>query len=321
MLLQNLRRVLALAIVAGIATASGAPVRAQNLVVVRVAVPPVDDATPVLYALHAGLFKKAGLDVQLSALPSGAAVAAAVAGGSVDIGNSSTIPLISAHARGVPFKIVAADGLYTSEAPYALMLVRADSKIHSGKDLNGKTVSSPALKDLIYIANLAWIDKNGGDLTSVHTIELPNSAVVPAIEEGRVDASTVLQPRLSQALANGKVRVLGKSFESVSPHFLISAWFGTSSYVAAHPDVATKFGRVVEEAAAYANAHRAETAALLSEFSKVDPKVLEKSTRETFATSLNPADIQVVIDAAIKYKVIDKSFGAHELLNETAAKT
>ena len=42
-----------------------------------------DVVRPLLYAVDAGLFKKAGLDVQLVKLPNGAAVAAAVAGGSI----------------------------------------------------------------------------------------------------------------------------------------------------------------------------------------------------------------------------------------------
>lgn len=319
-MIRSLARGLALTI-ALLLTANASPSRADELVRVRVASPPVDDASPLLYAMHAGLFRKAGIDVQLSALNSGAAVAAAVAGGSIDIGLSSTMPLISAHVRKIGFKIIAADGLYTAEAPYALMLVRADSTIRTGKDLNGKTVSSPALKDLIYTANLAWIDKNGGDIKSVKAIELPNSAVVSALEQGRVDASTVLQPKLSEALLDGKVRVLGKSFESVSPHFLISAWFAAGSYAGANTATIAKFTKIMEEAATYANAHRAETAVLLTEFSKIDPKVLDKSTRETFSATLNPADIQRVIDAAVKYGVIEKSFDAKEMLLDTGMKS
>jgi NitT/TauT family transport system substrate-binding protein len=287
---------------------------AQELTTVTVAAPPVDDATPVLYALHAGLFKKAGLNVQLSSLASGAAVSAAVVGGSVQIGNSSMLPLISAHVRGVPFRLVAADGLYSDAKPYALMIVRKDSPYHSGRDLNGKVLSSPALKDLIWTANSAWIEKNGGDLSTVKMVEVPNSAIVPAIEEGRVDASTILEPRLAEALAGGKTRVLGKSFSAIAPRFLISAWFTTSSYASEHPDVVSRFAKVVADAAAYANTHQSETAPLLAEFGKVDQSVITRGTREQFATSLDPKDLQPEIDAAVKYKVITRAFSAKEMM-------
>src|ERR1700686_3804549 len=74
---------------------------AQGLTVLRLAAAPGDDITPILYGQSAGIFKSAGLEVQLQALGSGSATAAAVAGGAIDIGKSSITTLISAHARGV----------------------------------------------------------------------------------------------------------------------------------------------------------------------------------------------------------------------------
>ena len=50
--------------------------------VLRVATAGDDNAAPLLYADKAGLFKKSGLDVQITKMKSGAAIAAAVAGGS-----------------------------------------------------------------------------------------------------------------------------------------------------------------------------------------------------------------------------------------------
>src|ERR1019366_456783 len=89
------------------------PLAAQTqLVHVHVASSPDDDATPILYAQNAGLFRAAGLDVELTAASNGAAVAAAVAGGSVDIGKSNIVALITAHARGVPLALVAPSGVY-----------------------------------------------------------------------------------------------------------------------------------------------------------------------------------------------------------------
>ena len=58
------------------------PLAAQTQPVhLRLASAPDDDATPILYAQSAGLFRAAGLDVDLTAAGSGSAVAAAGAGG------------------------------------------------------------------------------------------------------------------------------------------------------------------------------------------------------------------------------------------------
>ena len=59
-----------------------------------------DVVRPLLYAVDAGLFKKAGLDVELVKLSNGAAVAAAVAGGSVQLGKGSALTPVQAYAKG-----------------------------------------------------------------------------------------------------------------------------------------------------------------------------------------------------------------------------
>src|SRR5579863_4120670 len=81
---------------------SGATLRAQDLPAIKIAAPPNDTVTSALYAVKSGMFKRAGLNVELNAMTSGAATAAAVAGGAVAFGNSSLITLIEAHAKHVP---------------------------------------------------------------------------------------------------------------------------------------------------------------------------------------------------------------------------
>ena len=51
-----------------------------------------DTVTPVLYAVRAGLFEKAGLAVTLEKLGSGTAITSAVLAGAYDIGKSSSRP-------------------------------------------------------------------------------------------------------------------------------------------------------------------------------------------------------------------------------------
>ena len=169
-------------------TVSANAARAQDLIAIHLATPTNDTSTPAVYAIKAGLFRKAGLLADIAGMSSGAAASAAVVGGSAQFGLSSLVTIIGAHVKGVPFTLVAAGGLITSGVPYAQAIVKKDSPIKTGRDLNGKTFAVPALKDLNTIAAQAWIDQNGGDSRTVKFIELPSSAFVPALEDGRIDA-------------------------------------------------------------------------------------------------------------------------------------
>lgn len=281
---------------------------------VRIASTPNDDVTSVLYALQQDSFRKAGLDVALSTLNSGSAISAAVAGGAIDIGRSSMLPLITARARGIPFMLVAPSGLYQASAPVSAVVVPVSSTVRSAKDLEGKVVSCPALSDLDSVALHNWLDANGGNSQLTQFVEMPGSAVVAELASGRVAAGTLQNPFLAQALAGGTVRVLGYHLSSLGSRLMQSAWFSTGPYLEKNLATVRTFAQVMQAASAYCNAHQAQTVQLLAAFTKMDPATIAKMSRTEFAASLDPALIQPLIDAAVKYKTIEKPFDARDFI-------
>jgi NitT/TauT family transport system substrate-binding protein len=300
---------------AALAITSRRPLGAQTMSTIRLGSPLGDDLTPALYAAHAGIFKKYGLDVQLTPIGSGAAGLAAVAGGSIEMTLSSVLPIVAARAKGLPFVVLAPGGISLESVPYAGLLVRADAPIHTGRDLNGKTFASPALRDLNAIATLAWVEKNGGDPETLHGVEIPPVAASAAIEEGRLDAATITTPRYTAALLNGKVRNLGNSYAAIAPRFAIAAFVGTQEFAAKNADAVTRFGHAIAEATRFANTHHAETLDLIATFAKLDPKLLATAPRSVGAEILDVRDFRPVLAAALKYKVIDRPMDPQDLIS------
>ena len=194
---RDFTRTLAAAGLTGLAR----PAAAQSgLMKLQVGTNAADDVTPLLWAKATGMFTKAGLDVDIQKLTSGSAVTAAVLGGSLDIGRSSLLPLISARSHDVPVQLIAPAELSVGEDPSAGIIVLKDGPVKSARDLNGSTMPSPSLKDYFWIADRAWIDANGGDSKTVKFIELPISAMLAAIEAGAADRD------LDGILATGRLR-------------------------------------------------------------------------------------------------------------------
>ena len=140
-----------------------------------------------------------------------------VVGNSYQFGKSSTPPLIAAFSKGLPFTIVWPAGLYDARAPIAGLLVKADSPLKKASDLNGKTIAVGALNDIHSLAVMAWMDKNGGDSTTVKFTEVPISEIPIAIAQGRVVAGSVNEPVLSAALDDKTLRSLGAHFSGIAP--------------------------------------------------------------------------------------------------------
>lgn len=288
-----------------------------SLITLNVAANPADDVTPLIYAQSAGLFTKAGLDVHIQRLTSAAGLPAAVASGTYDIGKTSVASLFAAHEKGLPFTIIAPANVYYTKVYTVGLLVAKDLPMPSARDFNGKIVSVVALHDIGQIALDAWIDQRGGDWEAVHYVELPMSATLGAIEQGRVFAAEVGNPILAEALDSGKVKII-PAYDAIAPSYLLSGWFTTSDWASKHRDAVKLFARVIAQAAGYTNAHPAETAPLLADFSSIPLSVIEHMPRVRNGTTVSASQIQPVIDAAAKFKMIDHSFPAQEIMANDA---
>jgi NitT/TauT family transport system substrate-binding protein len=290
------------------------PVGAQTPAPLRVGASTDDGIWPMLYALQAGLFQKAGLDVRLTPLANGAALAAAVIGGTVDIGKSSLMVLITAHQRGVHFKLVAGAAFHDNRDQSDQLLVLKDSPITSLGQAGGKTVAVNVLQSLDQYGTAQLIDKRGGDSSTVRWVEMPYTAMPPALDQGRADIASIGNPVLAVALDGGKLRSLGVPYDGIAPRFLIAGWFCTEQYLAANRAIVDRFSSAMHQATIYANEHHQELVPIVAAYTKIDPEALKKKTFVTNAPTVDASMIQPSIDLALKFKLIDRGFPATDLI-------
>jgi NitT/TauT family transport system substrate-binding protein len=287
----------------------------------RVGTNVADNVTDLLWAKATGMFAKAGLDVDVEKLTSGAAVIAAVLGGSLDIGRSSLLPLISARAHGIPVQLIAPAEMGLADDPSGAIVTLKDSPVRTGRDLNGQTLPSPALKDYFEITLRAWIDQNGGDSSTVKFIELPVGADLAALESGRVAAAALANPILASVLATGKVRVIGRPNAAIGKRFLLTAWFATESLIAQKPDALARLASTLHQAMTYTQAHPAEAATVTAPFWGVDASIIAAMPRRPAADALEAKDVQPLIDIAVRYGVIDKPMQAETMIAPAVPRT
>jgi NitT/TauT family transport system substrate-binding protein len=301
------RLALIAALVALLAPAAGA----QAPAALRVATTPIDLGAEVLYAQDQGFFKKAGVTVDVQLMDSGAAIAAGVASGALDVAQGNLVTLATAHEKGLPFVVVAPAGLYASNEPTTSLVVAKSSPVKSAKDLENKTIALNGLRNITQIGADAWLEANGADYTKARYVEMPFPQMGAALEAGRIDAAVIAEPELSSALAGG-ARIIGQPYTAIAKQFLIGGWFTTGAWAKAHPAELRRFVAAIEEAGRWANGHRAESARILEKYTKIH--VSPSMKRTTYADRLTPSEIQPLIDAAAKYKSLKAPFPASEMI-------
>jgi NitT/TauT family transport system substrate-binding protein len=287
------------------------PASTQTLPVVHVMTVPIDAGAEVYYAQDMGFFTKAGIQVDIQTAANGGASAAAVAGNAVDIGYSDMVSIATAFGKNVPFVVVAAAGMHETTAPTNLLMVTANSPIRSAKDLNGKIVAGSGLGTISGFGPRAWIEANGGDLASVKFVELPFPQMQPALDAGRVDVITIAEPFLSAARKTE--RIIGVPYDAIAKEFLVSAYFTTSTWAKANPDVLKRFISAIHEAAVWGNANHAKSAEILLKYAKMDPDLAASMVRVKYGEQLTTAIMQPVINVAAKYGKFPP-FPAEELM-------
>jgi ABC-type nitrate/sulfonate/bicarbonate transport system substrate-binding protein len=309
-----MKRTQALLTLSALAAASATPAGAQTKPKLRVAFPTLDLTAQVLYANDLGFYDRAGLDVEMLPLGNGAAIIAGVASGTIDIGLGNALTIEGAYKKGIPVTVIAPAAVMLVNSLSNLLLTAKNSPIRTAKDLNGKTIGATPLRGIGEIAVSAWIDKNGGDSTTVKYVEVPFSQTAAMLEAGRVDAAVCSEPFTTPARLT--TRTLANPFAVFGDGSLITAFFALKPWAQAHPDLVARFAAVMRETAEWANnrANMDQSAEILAKYTKTDAAAVKATVRSRFATALSPTQFQTTIDVSARYKLLDASFPAAELI-------
>jgi NitT/TauT family transport system substrate-binding protein len=303
-----LRSSTASAVVSGAGLSRGA--LAQDAATLKIGLPYAEPSGPAYYAQELGLYKKAGLNVELVQLQNGVAIAAAVVGGTVHIGASQILTLAVARLRGVAFVIIAPGGLWDAARPNAGLIVAPNASLARGRDLMGRTVGSTVLGGTDQLGVFAYVDRDGGDHKAVKFVEMPASVMLDAVVQGRVDAAHVTDPAFSDAIATKRIRILTNPLSAIARRFILTAYFTNSDWLVANKRTAQTFADIVAQAGIWAMSNREQAAQMLAKYIPMkEPRVTS-----TFGDKLDPALVQPMYDLAFHYGFLSSPVDSRAML-------
>jgi NitT/TauT family transport system substrate-binding protein len=291
-----------------------------GLTTIRIVDAGQDVDAQAFYAQDLGIFKKYGINAEITLLRKGggAAAVAAVTGGAADIGEGDIISATNAHQRGIPIVLLAPSGIFRATAPTTEVVVAKNSPIQSGKDLEGKSIALISPEGPSRVATNLWLESSGAALDKVSFIELPAVDMAANVERGTVAAAVINEPSL--VASQSCCRVLANNFQSVGNVWQLNAWYATAEWVAKNPALARKFAQAMREAAQWANnpANHAQSGAILAKYTPFPPELLPKMNRATYGETLDPKTMQPLLTAALKYKALQVAADPKQMISSAA---
>jgi NitT/TauT family transport system substrate-binding protein len=191
---------------------------------------------PLLFTLEQGIFKKYGLDVDLTPIAGGSLLTAAIVGGSIKLGQNGYEPALTATLQGADLVIV---GGINNKLPYQLVVKPALAA--SGLKGSGARIAISRFGSSSDLAVKAIVQKQlkldvKTDITELQIGGEPDR--VAALESGQVDG-TVLQYPLTATMLKKGYKIVGDATDLVDlPN---TAYVTSRKTLAAEGPTLTKF--------------------------------------------------------------------------------
>ncbi len=273
-----------------------------------------------------GWFEEEGLELEpvFQIYESGAAVAAALARGDIQIGYMGLTGAIMTYAQGVPIKVIA--GIHK----YGYGLV-AKPEIKEIEDLHGKTIGclrEGTVTDLLL--NL-MIDKY--QLKNVTILRMNPTEEVIALITGRLDAAFLPEQHATMAELQGFPMLINSQdlWSGMQGDVLVVR----AEVIEDNPERVERLMGVTQQATAWVNEHPAETAEImagqlqaagesifpieeagLAASLEITPQVISRSMdRIEYTMSIDPKVVQDTIDYMVELGYIKEGIKAADILD------
>ncbi|MBI2351689.1 MAG: ABC transporter substrate-binding protein [Deltaproteobacteria bacterium] len=211
-------------------------------------------------AQERGLFKKHGVNIDLTHIPTNQAVQALVGG---------KVHFVTAGPQILDANLAGTDTVYIMCPINSFVLsLYGKPEINGVKGLLGKTVGATNKGTPTDIAGRKVLTQNGlkpdVDVKFAYLKEIP--ALVAALQQGIIDAALITAPSTLTARSFGLKELL--NITALKLPFVQHAIGTTRSYINANPEVVRRFVRAAAEGLDYLRNNRTEAVAVLSKYTK-----------------------------------------------------
>lgn len=294
---------------------------AADLEKLRVSIIPIGDVAPLFAAVQNGYFRELGLEIDTTPSAGGAAGIPGLIGGSFDIAYGNVVSALLAVQQGLDVKVIA-PGTNLADPAFdaSPILVKSDSGIKTGKDLEGKSIAVNTRNNVIWLYARAWVKATGGDPERVTFKEVPFPQMEDALRQQRVDAAFMVAPFSIVASQKGGLTKVGNPYSQVQPGVDVGQYIATGKLVAAKPETIRKFVTGLRRGIEWYNANLTNPAllTLISGYTRADVTLLKMAPLPTAPLRSDLAQVRKTMDLMIENKLLPAPLDLAKIIDPLA---
>lgn len=271
---------------------------------------PSDHDAALFVANATGMYKDAGIEVELHEYNNGGDLMSAMASGEIDVGYVGITPVLSSISKGVPVKVVAGAQREGSG------IISSSDDIKSTTDLKGKKVGIPGEASIQNMLLKYDLKQNGINTNELEIPSMKLSSINDAIKTGSLDAAITHEPYVSIATELNGANLVKKSGE-IYPNHPCCVVAVSDKFIQQQPDKVDKIVNIHKQATEKLENNPEECVQYLPSSIVVDANVeKEVLSNMKWVSDLNDTykqDIHDFMDVEKDLGLINKTFTDEEL--------
>ncbi|MDF0521940.1 ABC transporter substrate-binding protein [Bradyrhizobium yuanmingense] len=297
----------------GVSVASTAPALAQAKI--QIGCTATSDCASAMVAVDEGIFRKHGLEVEMTPIAINSNIPAAILSNSIQVGGPTSTVFLQAVDGGLDLVAIAGASVMNPTSNTAIAaFVRNGITIKDPKDFIGKKVGAPGLNAFLHVLFVKWLVEKGVDPRSVNFVEVTFPTMADIIKSGGVDAVLTAEPfvtRMSNAGLGSVGARYGAELGRTDPIIFYAA-----SRDWAEKNVATvkKFREAVAEAAAIVNSDREKASASIAKFTKQPLDLVKATPPNQSEPNLKPQNLSWWIEVMSSQKMLQSKLDTAKLV-------
>jgi NitT/TauT family transport system substrate-binding protein len=273
------------------------------------------DCASAMVAVDEGIFKKHGLEAEMTPIGINSNIPAAILSNSIQIGGPTSTVFLQAVDGGLDLVAIAgASVMNPTSNGNITAFVRNGITIKEPKDFVGKKVGAPGLNAFLHVLFVKWLVEKGVDPKSVNFVEVTFPTMSDIIKSGGVDAVLTAEPLVTR-MTNAGLGSVGARYAVELGRTDPIIFYATSrDWAEKNPAVVKKFRDAIAEAAAIVNSDCEKASISIAKFTKQPLELVKSTPPNQSEPMLKPAQLAWWIDVMSSQKMLQSKLDTAKLV-------